>query len=76
MPLLDGSAREARKHNFAISQTAQNRFKTNSAIADGNRAAARVAIRPGAPLPTGRPSMRTTGMTIWLAEVMKASRAA
>src|SRR5665213_4388923 len=35
-----------------------------------------VAISPGAPLPTGLPSMLTTGSTIWLAEVMKASRAA
>ena len=41
-----------------------------------SRAASAVAISPGAPLPTGRPSMRTTGSTIWLAEVMKASRAA
>src|SRR5216683_465960 len=34
-----------------------------------------VAIDPGAPLPTGRASIRTTGSTIWLAEVRKASRA-
>ena len=32
--------------------------------------------RPGAPLPIGLPSMRTTGMTILVAEVMNASRAA
>ena len=35
-----------------------------------------LATSPGAPLPTGRPSIRTTGITVWLAEVMKASRAA
>src|SRR5215471_3454531 len=35
-----------------------------------------VANGPGRPSPTGFPSMRTTGCTIWLAAVMKASRAA
>ena len=35
-----------------------------------------LAISPGAPLPTGFPSIRTTGMTQLVAEVTKASRAA
>ena len=39
-------------------------------------AAARLPPGPALPLPTGRPSILTTGITIWLAEVMKASRAA
>ena len=34
-----------------------------------------VANGPGLPLPIMRPSIRMTGMTIWLAPVMKASRA-
>src|SRR2546423_3721811 len=34
-----------------------------------------VAIDPGAPLPIGLSSMRTTGTTTWLAEVRNASRA-
>src|SRR5262245_66372578 len=36
-----------------------------------NSARSAVATDPGAPLPTGRSSMRTTGMTIWLADVRK-----
>src|SRR6478735_585254 len=40
-----------------------------------NSARSAVATDPGAPFPTGRSSIRTTGMTIWLAEVRKASRA-
>src|SRR5262249_15723344 len=39
------------------------------------RARSAVATEPGAPLPTGRSSIRTTGITIWLAEVRNASRA-
>ena len=35
-----------------------------------------VATGPGLPSPMARPSMRTTGITIWVAEVTKASRAA
>src|ERR1700704_5376367 len=50
------------------------RFQENSAWR-WNCARRAVATEPGAPLPIGWSSIRTTGMTIWLAEVRNASRA-
>jgi hypothetical protein len=66
--------RVARKPNFApLPQNADG--QALSAYLWKSRRKAEDS-RPGAPLPIGRPSIRTTGMTIWLAEVTKASRAA
>src|SRR5690348_13893092 len=50
-------------------------FHENSAWRWNSRRSA-VATGPGAPFPTGFPSSRTTGRTIWLAEVTNASCAA
>src|SRR5262249_52346517 len=47
-------------------------LQENSAWRWNSRRSA-VAIGPGLPPPTGLPSIRTTGSTVWLAEVTNAS---